>query len=144
MCAPRRAAWRPLRHFFAMCAPVGPRVAAVMSHAFAWQDMWRHPHGDGHPNGAMRPAMQLMRAWRTAMRPSLLPRGGPLLGGFSVALPATSITSQPHFSLLTIFSLSPFPIPLVIPSLCPRVRFQLGRVKSSGFGLDFAPRTEFS
>ena len=45
----------------------------------------------------------------------------------------------PHFFLLTIFSLSPFPIPLVIPSLCPHVKFQLGRVRSSGFGLGFAP-----
>ena len=82
-----------------------------------WRDMWRHPHAGGHPNGTTCPATPLMRAWRNAMRPSLLPRGGPPLVGIIVALPATSITSQPHFFLFTIFSLSPFLIPLVIPSL---------------------------
>ena len=91
-----------------------------------------------------RPTMHRMRAWQIAMHPSLLLRGSPRLGRLRVALSATTISSKPHFSLLTIFLLSPFPIPLVIPSLRPRVRFQLGRVRSSGFGLDFAPRTEFS
>ena len=72
-----------------------------------WRGAWCQPHGGGHPNSATRPATHLMRAWRTAMWPSLLPRGGPPLVGSSVALPATTITFQPHFSLLTIFSLSP-------------------------------------
>ena len=33
-----------------------------------------------HANGATRPTMQRMRAWRAATPPPLLPRGGPRLG----------------------------------------------------------------
>ena len=91
-------------HHAHMCCMVGRVVP------FTWQPPRAPPHNAYAHGGATLP-------------PSLLPRGGPRLGGLHMALVATTISSKPHFSFLTIFSLSPFPIPLVIPSFCPRVRF---------------------
>ena len=101
---------------------------------------WRRPSKRRHaPHHATNASM----ANRHAL--SLLPRGGPRLGKMSVALPTTTISSKPHFSLLTNLFALPLPYSLVIPSLRPCMRFQLGRVRSSGFDLDFAPeRNSFS
>ena len=72
----------------------------------AWWGAWCHRHGDRHANDATRPTTQRMRVWRAAMPPSYLPRVGPRLGGLCMALAATTVSSKPRFSLLTIFSLS--------------------------------------
>ena len=93
-------AWRPPWQNF---------MASRHDACVKWWGAGRHSHGGGHPNSATRPTTQLMQAWQTAMQPPLLPRGGPRLSGRSVALPATTISSQTSF--LSPHNLFALPLP---------------------------------